>query len=280
MRTGIFYYVAWLIVLLLGILSSVQAQKAFTVQLNIDTTGINTQNLKGTFALHASVRDYPYSSAFKDTLWQKLSVLPKQYIAIPAVNTHHYGFHLVFTPEDTLLPTRKHLFQRYLCRNDTLTIDLNSYFLNQSPPSFFANMKEKDTLVLYSRYSGMSHEMMLIPSYCLSIVKDGDAYQAFYDTGASYSHEVQLYTISQGSRSSIGGHSPTADSIQLYKKHLEVIQKMEANLWKRIYFDEDVGHHFPPNYSYISSAQKKLYFRATGHIGLELWRELLAVKKN
>ena len=257
-----------------------QSQNAFIVQLKIDTTGIDTSHLNGTFGLHANSRNYPYSSSFIDTLWEELTVVPQQHIAIPAATTHSYGFHLVFIPEDTLLPARKYLFQRYLCRNDTLTIDLNSYFFNQSPPSFFANMKEKDTLVFYSRYSGRSHEMMLIPSYWLSIVKDGDTYQAFYDTGASYSHEVQWYDVSQGLRSSTGSRSPTADSIQLYKKHLEVIEKMEANLWKRIYFDENVGHHFPPNYSYISNAQRRLHFRAAGHIGLELWTELLVVKRN
>ncbi len=120
------FYPCLLLVLLLGANVSVQAQKAFTIQLQIDTIGLDTSTIRGTFGLHANVRDLPYSSAFKDTLLEELRIVALQNIAIPAATRHCYGFHLVFTPEDTLLDPRQCLFQGNPYQKATLIIDLNS----------------------------------------------------------------------------------------------------------------------------------------------------------
>ncbi|MFK7796605.1 MAG: hypothetical protein AB8E82_04065 [Aureispira sp.] len=160
--------------------NSLYAQNAFEVELNIDMEGVDTSNIEGTFALHAQFRAYAYSAAFKDTLLKEITILPTQWLSIPPATLHISGHYLKFTPRDSLQSPKIFFFQYHYLQKDTIALHLNSYFFNQPPPALFAQMQEKDTLTFFSKYSGNAHEMMLIPSYSLHIVKQGTNYKAFY----------------------------------------------------------------------------------------------------
>jgi hypothetical protein len=255
----------------------VQAQKHFVVQLEIDMQGIDSSALNGTFALHSKFRRSLSSSFYEDTLLLPIILKKNQCIHIPAANNQLGGFHLQFTPNQTELPSRINYLYRYHYGKDTITVALNSYFFNQSPPSFLDDMREDDLLVFHSQYSGMSHEMMLIPHHSLSIYKKENQYYAFYSKQELYSHNIGVVHKDPISLETLTIDSTIMENrILLDSTHLALIRQFEATLWEKVYFDEEYSSGFPPNKSRISLRQKHYLFRADGHIGLELWKNLQA----
>jgi hypothetical protein len=246
---------------------SVQAQKSLEVQLNIDMMGIDTSNVEGIFGLHAQFTQYPYSVSFTDTLLEEITILPTQWLHIPAATRYMAGYYLKFTPSNRQLSPKKYFFQYHDSRKDTIITQLNSYFFNQTPTALFAQMQKNDTLTFFSKYSGNTHEMMPIPNYSLQIVKQGMEYKAYYSQSNTYAHQLTSTSTT------------VSDSFVLTKTHLTIIQNFEANLWKKVHFDEAPTDHFLPNYSFVALPRQRRVFRASGHIGWDLWQQLLAVNK-
>lgn len=263
-----------LVLLLFYFCTLSRAQKAFTVKLEIDTTGLDIDNLEGTFGLHAEYSKYAYSSNTprRDSFIRQTPITPIQYVKVPAATLYLHNYSIQYAPADSNLKSRKIRLEYFYSEKDTTTYSLNSYFFYQAPTSFLDNMKEKDTLILSSTYSGESHEMMPIPSYALAIVKDGEQYQALYFEQTRYFH--QLIDIRPRHPSRIHPFPKPTASLILDKKHLSIIQDYEKKLPTVIRFDNYAPHEFLPNQSCIQNTEKLYLFKAKGHIGLELWQLL------
>lgn len=226
-----------------------------TINLTIDTSCfiLNAQPaINGTLGLYTDISEQ------LDTLVQEVEIISNQEIIIDNAHEPLSSFKLVFTPNDSMMPTNQYMVHSYA--NNAY---LSCYFFNLSYPSFIGQLNENDTLLITSKFIGNTGPLTPLTTHFLKIWCFEDNYYASFATTKWYPNHIMIPEDFK---------DPFGDSILLTKKHIKFIKNFEEGIENLV--DNRYNLYHENSLTTIEMNKKTISFYSKGYMSLIIWNEL------